>query len=300
MGEELKHPKVKLKSLNNRTKRILLERLECIGKERLKADLRESLLHPLNDELIKNKEFLSRYLLLGAVLDQQAESKSARDVVVTIYDEFGIDFFSNPKEYVIKVYDVFEKIRDIYKVKSRVIRMKKEGVLLLRIGGYLLTLINIENKYRSFIKYLKSFRTPRSLLNGILNDILLGGLLYEKAARMYVGWVTHPDLYVSVYGRIPVNTIPLVINGHVCKVLARTGFLDSVLIEDKKRPIVKAEDERKNIEMLTRMYYSQGDYFMIDYGAFYVGIKYCDETQPKCNRCPINELCLKNINVRAY
>ncbi len=293
-------PRIQLKQLPDPDKLKLIKRLEDIGKKKLRRDLYDTLLYVLSKDLLSNKEFLSRYLLLAAVLDQQAETGSARDTVITIYNECDEDFFLNPGVYVNKIYDLFEKVKDVYKVKSRVIRMKKEGMLLLRLGGYLLTLVNIEGRYKSLVDYLMLFKTPESLLNGILSDVLLSGLFYEKAARMYVGWVTHPDLYISVYGRIPVNTIPMVVNGHVCKVFARTGLLNSVLIEDVERPIVKAENERRNIERLTRRYYPQGDFFMIDYGAFYIGIKYCGEKDPQCNECPINELCLKNTTVRAY
>lgn len=39
--------------------------------------------------------------------------------------------------------------------------------------------------------------------------------------------------------------------------------------------MVQAENERKRIESLVRSSFPQGDYFMIDYGAFYVDINYC-------------------------
>ncbi len=117
---------------------------------------------------------------------------------------------------------------------------------------------------------------------------------------MYVGWVCHPNLYIDVFnGQVPLNSIPMVVDGHVCKVLARTGFLPTVLIEEKK-PIVKAEDERSKIEMHVKTKYSYGDFFAIDYGAFYIGINYCKETSPQCSKCPVDDLYRKNVQVRAY
>ena len=80
--------------------------------------------------------------------------------------------------------------------------------------------------------YLSSFKTPHDMLDGILNNTFFKGLLYEKAARMYVGWISHPNLFVDISnGAWPPSSIPMVINGHVCKVLARTGFLDEVSVE---------------------------------------------------------------------
>lgn len=188
-----------------------------------------------------------------------------------------------------------------YKPKTRVIRMRKEGVILLRVGGYVLALTNVTHKNETLIDYLKSFRSPKGLLDGLMSDVFFGGLFYEKALRMYIGWVTHPQLYIDVFdGRVKVSNIPMVVNGHVCKVLARTGFMSSVLIEDKSRPIVIAEKERDNIEKLIRHYYPDGDYFMIDYGAFYIGFNICYEENPSCEKCPITNCCKKNTRVRAY
>mgnify|MGYP000184240288 CR=1 FL=1 len=64
--------------------------------------------------------------------------------------------------------------------------------------------------------------------------------------------------------------------------------------------IVKAHEERGRIEKEVRNAKQSADFFNIDYGAFFVGIKYCDEHQPKCGLCPIKNLCKKNIRFRAY
>ena len=293
-------PRVKLNQLTEHEKLKLLKELEQIGINKLKIDLYNSLLYVLPKNLISNKEFLSRYLLLVAILDQQAESESARRTVIEVYKSYGDSFFLNPHTFVNNFDPIMDLAIKTYQPKTRVIRIKKEGITLLRLGGFLLALLSIERRYGNLVTYLKSFRNPQKLLSAILGDIYFRGLLYEKAARMYVGWITHPNLYVDLFdGSISPTSIPMVVNGHVCKVLARTGFLDNVLVE-KDRPIVKAEDERRRIEMLVRKYYPQGDYLMIDYGAFYVGINYCKETDPQCDKCPISKICLRNTHVRAY
>jgi len=166
----------------------------------------------------------------------------------------------------------------------------------------MLTVHNISNKYGGLYNYFSKYNNPRALLNeGILRDPLLSGLLYEKAARLYVGWITHPMLYVKIFGddeRIR-SSIPMVVDGHVTKVLARTGFLDKVSVE-KERNIVKAEEERKRIEELVRAFREGRDPFLIDYGAFWVGINYCKEENPNCGQCPLKNICKKNTEFRAY
>jgi len=293
-------PRVRLNKLPHHLKLELLKMLEQMGAENLKNDLYKSLLHVLPRDELDDKEFLSRYLLLVSILDQQAESDSARRTVVEIYKNFGREFFMNPRKYVTDLDPVISLAIKVYQPKTRFVRIKSEGIILLRVGGFLLAMISIERRHRGLVAYLKSRGSPREMLSAILNDIYLRGLLYEKAARMYVGWISHPKLFVNLFdGAVHPSSIPMVVNGHVCKVLARTGFLDSVLVEEGE-PIVKAEDERRRIESLVRGLYPQGDYFMIDYGAFYIGTKFCDETNPKCGICPIKHVCMRNVDVRAY
>lgn len=292
-------PRVKLNQLVLSKRIELLEMLEEIGRRRLKDDLYNSLLYILSTEDLNDKEFLSRYLLLAAILDQQAESDSARRLALEIYRGYGRDFFLHPQRYIADFDPIMNLAINLYQPKTRVLRIKKEGMVLLRLGGFLLAMLSIERRYGGSINYLKRSGSPKELLQAILNNPYLSGLLYEKAARMYVGWISHPKLYIALFGNISPSSIPMVINGHVCKVLSRAGFLDYVLVESD-RPIVKAEDERNRIEMLVHSIYPHGDPFMIDYGAFYIGINYCGEENPQCGKCPINSICLRNTYVRAY
>ncbi|AFK51108.1 hypothetical protein TCELL_0684 [Thermogladius calderae 1633] len=294
-------PRIQLKELSENERRELLKKLEEIGKSNLKQDLEQSLLSKLSQSDRWDKELLLRYLLLASILDQQAESVSARNTVIKLYEEFGRDFFMKPHDSINRIHDILDRVLKVYEPKSRVIRVSKEGVSLMRVGGFLLALLSLSSQYGSLQRYFSSFRGPRELLNkGILGNVLLKGLLYEKAARMYVGWITHPDLHIDIFeGRCGYNEIPMPVNGHVSKVMARTGFLNSVLVEEG-RPIVKANEERKRIENLVKRYYPRGDFFMIDYGAFYIGFKYCREENPNCNACPISNLCKRNTKVRAF
>jgi endonuclease III len=287
--------------LHSNERRSLLDMLEKIGSRNIAEDLKKTLLDILSHELLNNKEFLVRYFLLAAILDQQAESESARQTVKRVFQNYGYEFFMKPQRYFNNIHEIVRCVLDTYTPKTRIIRMKKEGITFLRIGGFMLAIHNLSYRFGGLIEYFKRYQDTFILLNkGILEEHSLSGLFYEKAARLYVGWITHPKLFVKIYGEnLPVNFIPMVVNGHVVKILARTGFLESVHVE-RERMIVEAEKERLRIEKEVRTIKSDGDMFSIDYGAFLIGTKYCHEENPDCNRCPLNTICLKNVMFRAY
>jgi len=279
----------------------LLKLLERLGNQQIVPYMSQNLLYPLPDRLLQDKEFLSRYLLLTATLDQQADSSSARNTVIQLYNQYGSDFFLKPDHFVDRLNMVLKIVRMHYKPKTRVVRVKHEAIGFLRVGGYLLSLINLTELHGGLLPYFSKCNSPQNLLRTLSSDPFINGLLYEKATRMYVGWLSHPNLWINVSnGKWKVWDIPMVVNGHVCKVLARTGFLSDVLVESVKTMIVKARDERRRIENIVRQIHPRGDYFMIDTGAFYVGITYCDEWNPKCERCPISKECARNTEFRAY
>lgn len=50
--------------------------------------------------MLSDKEFLTRYLLLAAILDQQAESDNARRTVIEIYRNYDDVFFLKPRKFL--------------------------------------------------------------------------------------------------------------------------------------------------------------------------------------------------------
>jgi endonuclease III len=90
------------------------------------------------------------------------------------------------------------------------------------------------------------------------------------------------------------------VDGHVAKVFTRTGFLINVNTENENTKIIEAEKERERIEKDVKALKPDADTFAIDYGAFLIGIKYCNDANPKCYECPLNKICNKNIMFRAY
>jgi len=289
------------KTLSYAQKIEFLRSLEKIGNEQIILYIKQNLLYPLSDQLLQNKEFLSRYFLLTATLDQQADSISARKTVIQLYNRYGSDFFLKPDRFINQLYAILNIVKMHYKPKTRVVRVKHEAIGFLRVGGYLLSLINLTKLHGGLLPYFSKCGSPQILLKTLLSDPFINGILYEKATRMYVGWLSHPNLWVDISdGKWRKWDIPMIVNGHVCKVLARAGFLSDVLVENTKNMIVKARNERTRIERDVKEVLPKGDYFMIDSGAFYIGITYCDEQTPKCKRCPINKKCKRNIKFRAY
>jgi len=295
-------PRVSIqKGLSYTQKITLLKLLESVGDQSIIPYMNRNLLYPVSTKLLQNKEFLSRYLLLVATLDQQADSASARETVIQLYNKYSSDFFLKPHRYIDNLHAVLNIVRAYYKPRTRVIRLKHEAAGFLRVGGYLLSLINITKLYGGLLPYFSRCNSPQNLLDTLLVDPFINGILYEKAARMYVGWLSHPKLWINISnGKWKVSSLPMVVNGHVCKVLARTGFLPDVLVENKKTMIVEARKDRERVERCVKQVYPIGDYFMIDTGAFYMGIAYCDEWSPKCEKCPISKVCARNTKFRAY
>jgi endonuclease III len=291
------------KVLQRQQKIEMLSILERIGVDNLAKDLQSSFLNIVNDpSLLSDKEFLLRYLLLAAILDQQAESDTARQALKRIVQVYGADFFMNPQKYFDKIREVLDTVLNVYKPRARVIRMKSEGVALLRVGGFLLTVHNISLKFEGLYQYFTKFKSPSTLLeNGILSNPLLSALLFEKAARLYVGWITHPQLFIKLYGEnIQKSSIPMPVDGHVAKVFTRTGFLTTVNTENENTKIIEAEKERERIEKEVKALKPDADTFAIDYGAFLIGIKHCNDANPKCYECPLNKICNKNTMFKAY
>jgi hypothetical protein len=58
--------------LQSNERKLLLDMLEKIGSRSFAEDLKKTLLGILSHDLLNNKEFLARYFLLAAILDQQA------------------------------------------------------------------------------------------------------------------------------------------------------------------------------------------------------------------------------------
>ncbi|MDH7558329.1 MAG: hypothetical protein QHH18_07005 [Candidatus Bathyarchaeota archaeon] len=70
----------------------MIKILEHVGKVLQPLEL-SHIINNLPKELLSDKEKLTRFLLLTAFLDQQAESPSARKTIVRTYNVFGDNSF---------------------------------------------------------------------------------------------------------------------------------------------------------------------------------------------------------------
>jgi hypothetical protein len=105
----------------------MLNILQEVGKVLQPLDL-SACLTGLPEDVKQDKEKITRFLLLVALLDQQAESKSARNTAVNLYQTYGSCLFPNPQAYFSQMQDLVSFTRSFYQPKTRVLRMKSEGM----------------------------------------------------------------------------------------------------------------------------------------------------------------------------
>lgn len=67
---------------------LLLRKVEDIGYKTQIKNFKTSILNKFPSNIIMDREYLTRVLLLTAILDQQAESPTARDSAVFICETF--------------------------------------------------------------------------------------------------------------------------------------------------------------------------------------------------------------------
>jgi len=80
----------------------MIKVLEHVGKVLQPLELTD-IINKLPKETTLDKEKLTRFLLLTAFLDQQAESPSARKTAIEIYNMFGDNLFFEPQNCLVKI-----------------------------------------------------------------------------------------------------------------------------------------------------------------------------------------------------
>lgn len=271
---------------------------------------------------VRTSENLARFLLLVAILDQQAESPSARATAAEIYGIFGEDLFKNPLKVMANL-DKLWSIRDKYRISPAIGRvLPRFGWLVLRVGGFLIYELML-NK-RTLVTEFKKCRNPKEAIEFLYRSHVLESILREKAARMYISWIGHPELGIDISaGLWKKIDFKMPVDGHVGKVFCRAGLLPIVVHESKKTSdkrwnIIIASEMREPVEGVVKKF--KLDPIMVDHGAFQLGIHCCpdDPTKIACDicrrsetceiktpidcrgRCPLSTLCKRNVIWRAY
>lgn len=283
----------------------MLDILEHIGRQLQPLELNR-LVNSLPEELVLDRERLTRFLLLVSFLDQQAESPTARRTAIDIHRAFGDDLFSNPVNCLLKINDLVS-LKGNYKVSPAIGRvLPRFGWFVLRVGGFLVYEMML-NRMRLSDR-LGQCRTPREAVNFLHSNHLVESILRNKAARMYISWVGHPDLGIDVSGgRWDRSLFEMPVDGHVGKIFSRTGMVAEVIHERKKGKtprwnIIFASQMRPMIQSLVG---GLGrDCVMVDHGAFQVGYHCCPDNLEGmgCDDCPRKYFCRirERIGCRGY
>jgi len=139
------------------------------------------IINNLPKEVVLDKEKLTRFLLLTAFLDQQAESPSARKTAIRIYDVFRDDLFFKPEQCLIQI-NKLAALKDEYRISPAIGRvLPRFGWFVLRVGGFLTNEMML-NKDRLSEK-LGQCKNPREAIALLQSNPLVESILREKAVR---------------------------------------------------------------------------------------------------------------------
>ena len=295
--------------------------LERVGRVLEPVDLK-STVAGLPDEVVGNKEKISRFLLLSAILDQQAESPTARKTAIQIHAIFGDDLFYAPRTVMLN-FQKLVPLKTDYKISPAIGRvLPRFGWIVLRVGAFLIYEMTLDN--RKLSEELGRCETPRDALDFLYSSPVLESILRDKAVKMYISWVGHPDLGIDVSdGRWRKADFEMPVDGHVGKIFSRTGMVKEITHEAKKGKsarwnIISASQMRPFIQTVVNE--NSGDCTMVDHGAFRLGINCCPDNLQgmACDSCPrtgtcmikdeidcpgvclLSDSCKRNITWRAY
>lgn len=272
----------------------VIDILQHVGKCLQPLELAE-IVNSLPKDVVADKERLTKFLLLTSFLDQQAESPSARKTAVRIYKIFGDDLFFNPQSCLVQI-DKLTSLKSEYKVSPAIGRvLPRFGWFVLRVGGFL-TYEMMLNKTKLSEK-LGQCSTPTKAIEFLHSNPLVESILREKAARMYISWIGHPDLGINVSnGKWNKSRFEMPVDGHVGKIFSRAGLVSEVLHEGKKESvgrwnIIVASSMRPLIQEVTNKY--SKDCIMVDHGAFQIGFNCCPDNLEgiSCDSCPRTTFC---------
>jgi len=299
----------------------IIDVLQHVGKSLQPLELAE-VMNSLPKDMVSDKEKLTRFLLLTSFLDQQAESPSARRTSVRIYKTFADALFFKPQSCLMQL-DKLVSLKSEYKVSPAIGRvLPRFGWFVLRVGGFLTYEMMLDKAKLS--EKLGQCLTPTRAVEFLHSNPLVESILREKAARMYISWIGHPDLGIDVSdGKWDKSLFEMPVDGHVGKIFSRTGLVSEVLHEGKKESggrwnIILASNMRPLIQEVTNKY--SRDCIMVDHGAFQVGFNCCPDNREgiACDSCPrasfckikpkigckgycmLKDYCKRNLTWRAY
>lgn len=221
---------------------------------------------------------------------------------------------------VIYQFSKLQPLLDIYKISPAIGRVTPRFAwIVLRVGGFLIFELQLNYKNRSLYQELSLCSTPKEAFEYLYKSSIIKSLLRDKAARMFLSWIGHPDLGIDVsQGKWKKSDFLMPVDGHVGKVFARTGMLNEIHRESSRKDIIEALRMRDDIQSLVVK--KDFDPVMVDHGAFILGYWCCSDQQEnasclacfkvtnceikeliECDGiCPLTKFCRKNMRWRAY
>jgi hypothetical protein len=165
-------------------------------------------------EIREDQEKLTRFLLLVALLDQQAESPTALLTATRIYHSFGDLLFSSPQAVLARMHTLIN-LKDDYKISPAIGRvLPRFAWIVLRVGAFLIYELIFNNKKLS--DELRKCATPYEAADFLAGNAVLAAVLREKARFMFISWVGHPDLGIDVSnGKWAKSLFLMPVDGHV-------------------------------------------------------------------------------------
>ena len=262
-----------------------------------------------NELLVQEHENIIRYLLLRAIINQQAESLKARELAINLYEKFKEKLLRRPWD--VELIDYIRVFRRIGGPKGSAVYhvgflrgIKPTSLFTYRIMAYVYYIKKLEKERRSLRGIIERSLNVKELYNLLRNDEVLSiGWVGKdpKACRMFVNWIIF--LYNEVWKEsisLSMRDTLMIVDGHVGKVFARTGLLGRVKYEKVRPYIIEAAKMRYEIEQLVHEF-PEVVPFYVDNGAFYLFEDgYCLEESPKCDDCLLSKHCKKYIKWTGY
>jgi hypothetical protein len=302
-------------SLDPKHRVELLKELEGRGRSEWEEIWKEHIGFPQgidpSSTVRREQENVLRFMVLRALINQQAQADKAIEISRQLFLEFGERLLSQPFQISgRRLFAIFHQVggergRDLYRVGA-LGGIKPISLFSYRVKAFEEFMRWLDESNQSLSEFIFSCLNrggASALLKGLTEHEVLGSGWVgndPKACRMLVDWIVF--LIVEVWKEeafIALSDTVMLVNGHVGKVFCRTGLLGTVIYNKNRPYIIEAAQMRPAIEEIVST--SGLVPFYVDNGAYYLFKDgFCLELNPKCFECPVSALCLKHIKWTAY
>lgn len=211
----------------------------------------------VSDQFLRENPFA---FLMAASIDRGAKAESIWKIPYMLYRKVG---HLNPSIFASMPTDQMEDIIRSLPIKPRYPRQSAETIIELSNL--------VVNKYHGNTKEIWANKEPNEILMVLLSVKGIGTGIANMIIRILVDEF---DYYPGKEGYKQIDIKPDV---HVIRVFFRTG-------------LVNKKDSKSCVETARIL---NPDYpGLLDWPAWEIGRTWCDENRPKCNDCPLDNVCL--------